>query len=88
MKIELRNRETSGPAYSAEVLIDGKGIGHIENLGDGGETLLRIPDSALRSRMIEEIEALPPVNTEWGPMPMDAGLFFAYLFDEVDPWSE
>jgi len=98
LKVELRkvkiarhmSEETT--AFTADLWVDGKHIGHVKNDGRGGANFIdhRYDGKGLNTR--DEVRAfkewcktLPPHRDEWGESPMGDDLYISLLLDE---WEE
>lgn len=90
MKIELKNikharflsRETE--AFSATIYIEGLKAATVENDGGGGANLYRFSDRALEQKFHEHCKSLPPLQSEHGPLSMDADLFLGELMEQQE----
>jgi hypothetical protein len=90
MNIELKklkvhedmSEETT--AFSAEVWSDGQLVAYAKNIGQGGETDLLpaepIPENRARLTALERTAlSLPPVTSDWGPLPMNLPFYIDML---------
>jgi hypothetical protein len=85
MKLELRrvsynarlSQETS--AYAADIWVDGVKRGSVENDGRGGANLVR--PGSLADEIRAYCKTLPPVEYDFGPLPMSEDILFGRLLD-------
>jgi hypothetical protein len=90
MKVELKkyhphkglSHETL--AFTAEIWIDGQREGVAENQGCGGPTICHFDNRGVQAKFIEHVRSLPPVKSEYGPLPMDIDLFIGELCDAAE----
>ena len=88
MKVELKkckvyprlSKETI--AFNAEVWIDGKKAGDVENDGNGGNNRVYFADRKLKDKFSAYCKSLPPDQSEYGPLDMDDDLFISLLVEE------
>jgi hypothetical protein len=91
MKVELKNvkicdwmsEETT--CFTASVWIDGKKAGTVENTGKGGCNSYFWNQQPVKGQEFEKwARTLPPCDSQYGPLPMDADL---YISDLLDAWE-
>jgi hypothetical protein len=92
MKIELKNLKVSPHlsqetnAFTADIWLDGKRVGHARNQGHGGNTDICIEDPTTRQRLQDWCKAQPPVPSSYGgdPLPMDDELYIDRLVEKAE----
>lgn len=87
MNIELRNlkvfdsmsEETT--ACSADIYVDGKKVGYLQNSGKGEGMFPRGVDQPTLQRMATWAKSLPPVETSYGLLSMDLDFLLAMMVE-------
>ena len=88
MKVELKSikihddlsEETC--CFTATVYLDGKRAGTVENTGKGGENFYSWKDRVKGEAFIKWAATLPPCESHYGPLTMDADLYISELIEK------
>ncbi len=88
MKVELKSikvhkdmsEETD--CFSAVLWIDGKKAAVVSNHGTGGPNMYHFDDRELERKFFEACKHKAPMQTDYGPLDMDADLLVGELLDE------
>ncbi len=79
MKVEVKAYKKfhghDGRGFDCSLYIDGKRTAIISDDGWGGEWMIDIFDQARFDAMEMKIKALPPLESEYGPMDMDVDIW-------------
>jgi hypothetical protein len=71
-------------AFTGTLYIDGKKAAALKNEGRGGNNHMWFEDRALEKAFRTYCESLPPLDSDWGALPMCADLWISMEIDRIN----